>query len=292
MTFIDESKPLRNMLLEDDHDDLEFHPPQTNRDGAGAWQRKPRNYAFNEALAPEPKMDRIRDVCSASLNLREEHGIGVRIPLAELTIAGRDTAALGDFVDLVREEVNVKRVSTSDDLEALARFDLKVNARAVGPRVGKEMKVILAAARAGEWTRGEGGVISVAGHEIAPDEYDLRLLAREDGDARATQALSTNDAVVALDVKTDAGLEREGLARDVVRQVQIARREAGLDVSDRVALFLSAPAAVVAAVEAHSDYVREQVLAESLSFEPAPAGTPCREAELEGAQLTIALVKS
>ncbi len=40
MTFIDESKPLRNMLLEDDHDDLEFYPPQTNRDGAGAWQRK------------------------------------------------------------------------------------------------------------------------------------------------------------------------------------------------------------------------------------------------------------
>ena len=61
MTFIDESKLLNRMLLEDDTDDLEFHPPQTRRDGAGSWQRKHRNYAFNEGLAPDPKMDRIRD---------------------------------------------------------------------------------------------------------------------------------------------------------------------------------------------------------------------------------------
>ena len=237
-------------------------------------------------------MDRVRDVCSTALALRKEHNLRVRLPLAELTVAGAESGRLEPFADLVREEVNVKRVSTSDDLEALARFDLKVNARAVGPRVGKEMKAILAAARAGEWTSSEGGVITVAGHEIAADEYELRLLPREDGDSSATGALSTNDAVVALDVEIDADLEREGLARDVVRQVQIARREAGLDVSDRVSLFLSGGDAVVAAVEAHSDYVREQVLAEHLSFEPAPEGTPLREAELEGAQLLIALVKS
>ncbi len=73
MTFIDESKPLRNMLLEDDHDDLEFYPPQTNRDGAGAWQRKQQNYAFNEALAPDPKIDRMRDVWDKG-DLFEEGG--------------------------------------------------------------------------------------------------------------------------------------------------------------------------------------------------------------------------
>ena len=61
MTVIDETKPLNRLLLEDDHDDLEFHPPRTRRDGAGAWKRKQQNFRFNEAFGPEPVMDRIRE---------------------------------------------------------------------------------------------------------------------------------------------------------------------------------------------------------------------------------------
>ena len=213
-----------------------------------------------DALPDDPElvadMDRVRTACSATLALREEHRLRVRLPLASLTIAGAGADRLEPYFDLIRDEVNVKAVHTSGDLEAFGHFDLKVDARRVGPRLGGEMKAVLTAAREGDWSSDDAGGVVVGGQRLAEGEFSLRLLPRDGLDGVAVESLPSNDALVALDVRTDGALEREGLARDVVRLIATARKEAGLHVSDRIRLYVEASEAVSAALEEWGEYVR------------------------------------
>jgi isoleucyl-tRNA synthetase len=213
-------------------------------------------------------MDRVRQVCSAALSLREEKRLRIRLPLASLTVAGAGASELEPYFSLIEDEVNVKAVVATPDLEAFAVERLRVDARKAGPRLGKAMKDVLTAAKAGEWSRADGGAVEVAGQRLEAGEYEHALEPRAEHPDLAVQALAGGAAVVALDTCTTAELEREGLARDVVRLVQTARRSAALDVSDRVALVLEAEAAVREAVEAHRGYVAEQTLAESIDLGP------------------------
>ncbi|MEM7310401.1 MAG: isoleucine--tRNA ligase [Planctomycetota bacterium] len=248
-----------------------------------------------ESLPADPDlvadMDRVRDVCSTALALREDHRLRVRLPLASLRVAGAGADRLKPFFDLVSDEVNVKRVESSPDVGDLGTFDLKLNARALGPRVGKRMKELLAAARAGQWERSDAGV-RVADFELEPGDWDLRLLPREGLEDVAVSALASSDAVVALEVATTPDLEREGLARDLIRQIQIARKNAGLHVSDRVRLAVSGAPEVAAAVEAHRGVIAEQTLAVELFLGDAPEGASVHAAKLDEHEVAVALVRA
>ena len=248
-----------------------------------------------DALPGDPDlvadMDRVRDVCSTALGLREEHRLRVRLPLATLRVAGARASRLEPFFDLIADEVNVKQVATSAEVEDLGTFDLKLNARALGPRVGKRMKDLLAAARGGEWQRTDAGV-RVADLDLEPGDWDLRLQPREGLEGVAVAALGSNDAVVALDVTTTPELEREGLARDLIRQIQIARKNAGLHVSDRVRLFVSGADELTAAVQAHRGTIAEQTLASSLELGDAPEGAALHDAKLDELQVSVGLVRA
>ena len=225
-----------------------------------------------EALPADPElvadMDRVRDACSTALMLREEHGLRARLPLQALTLAGAGSDALAGLTDLIRDEVNVKEVRFSEDLESHASFVLQPNGRVLGPRLGKLMRDVNQAARAGTWARQADGSVLVAGQRLEPDSFVLRLQPRE---GAATAALRTQDMVVTLDTTLTPELRAEGMARDVIRMVQRARKDADLDVSDRIALTLHAEDGVRAAVEAHGAFVSAQVLATSLSWGEAPS---------------------
>jgi len=209
------------------------------------------------------EMDRVRDVCSTGLSLRRTRNVRVRQPLRSLTIAGPGVERLGPYLDLVRDEVNVKEVTLSEDIEQFATFKLQVNARAVGPRLGGETKKVIAASKQGDWRSLPDGGVEVGGQTLEEGEYTLLI---EPTEGVECQPLSTNDMIVVLDFELDAALESEGLARDLVRAVQQARREAGLHVSDRIRLELQLPTRWREAVEAHRDFVAEQTLAGDLSL--------------------------
>ena len=235
-------------------------------------------------------MDLARDACSAALGLREERRLRVRLPLASLTVAGPDAESLEPYFALIQDEVNVKEVRVSDDVEAFACFDLKPNARVLGPKVGKRMKDVLAAARGGDWKRTEAGV-EILDLTLEDGEFDLRLVPTEAAGDLAVTALSGREALVALDVDPTPALEREGLARDVVRQVQIARREADFDVSDRITLFVAGTEAVLEAVRAHESYLKEQVLATAVELASPSPEAFVSNAELDGAELVLGVVR-
>ncbi|GIE91179.1 isoleucine--tRNA ligase [Actinoplanes regularis] len=207
-------------------------------------------------------MDAIRDVASAALSLRKAKGLRVRLPLATLTVAAPDAASLADLGELLKDEVNVKNVVFTDDVAAYCQQVLTVVPRALGPRVGKQVQQVIKAVKSGDWELVDGAPVA-AGVTLAEGEYELKLVA---ADAENSAPLPAGGGVVVLDGTVTPELAVEGLARDVIRVVQQARREADLDVSDRIALVLSASPAVQAAVEAHRDFVAGETLATSLTF--------------------------
>src|SRR6201999_2747114 len=105
----------------------------------------------NDALVSA--MDEVRQVCSAALSLRKANKLRVRLPLPQLVVAAPDADRLADFVGIIADEVNVKQVVLTTDVAAHGHFDLVVNARACGPRLGGDTQKEILADEAGEWNK-------------------------------------------------------------------------------------------------------------------------------------------
>jgi isoleucyl-tRNA synthetase len=212
-------------------------------------------------------MDAVRDVCSAALSLRKARGLRVRLPLPRLTVATPGAARLAPFTDLVADEVNVKDVVFATDVADYCQQVLTVVPRALGPRVGGQVQQVIKAVKAGDWSLVDGAPVA-AGVTLQPGEYELKLVA---ADADNSAPLPGGEGVVVLDTAVTPELAAEGLARDVVRVVQMARRKAGLDVADRVSLVVEASDEVAAAVQAHRDFLAAETLAVSVTVGEAGA---------------------
>jgi len=236
------------------------------------------------------EMDRVREVCSATLALRAAENARVRQPLAELSVAGAELELLRPYLDLIADEVNVKRVTLSEHIEEYATYRLHVNARALGPRLGKETKAVIQASKQGQWRNVDGGGIEVAGQLLEEGEYSLLLQPR---DGVACEPLPSNDAIVALDLRLSQELLQEGQARDVVRVVQQARKLAELHISDRIRLELALPEDWREAVERFRDYVSEQTLASQLEIREQLAGEGLfvHEATLAGQPIRVGVAR-
>jgi isoleucyl-tRNA synthetase len=157
--------------------------------------------------------------------------------------------------------VNAKSVELSDDIAAHGQLVLQVVPSVLGPRLGGAVQSVIKAVRAGDWSRNDAGDVVVGEHTLAEGEYSLRLEAKDPETARA---LPGNDGLVVLDTVVSPELEAEGLARDVMRLVNQARKDAGLHVSDRVRTTLVVPDDVWAAVQTHIDQVRSETLADEV----------------------------
>jgi isoleucyl-tRNA synthetase len=232
-------------------------------------------------------MDLTRAVCSAALGLRKARQLRVRLPLASLVIAHPDAKSLVPFADLIADEVNVKTVELSDDVASLGTFELAVNPRLLGPRLGAQVQQVIRAVKAGEWTQA-GERISAAGIELEPGEYELRLAA---ADAGSTAALPGNTGLIALDTRVTPELAAEGAARDVVRVVQQARRDAGLAVSDRIRLTIGADGPLADAIRAHAGFVTAETLAVSLDVRPL-AAVDAAPQPAGDSQIKVALIRA
>ncbi len=250
---------------------------------------------LDDAADPQlvAEMDRVRSVCSAALALRASENARVRQPLASLTVAGANGALLEPYADLIEDEVNVKQLKLTSDIDDYATFRLQVNSRALGPRLGKDMKKVLAASKQGDWRTLESGAVEVAGFELQEGEYEL-LLQPKDG--VACEPLPSRDAIVVLDLALTDDLIAEGRARDVVRAVQQARKEADLHVSDRIHLALALPDDFRVAVLQFSEYVKEQTLATQLDLRPdasaeLAAGLSVHEATLGGGAARVGVAR-
>jgi isoleucyl-tRNA synthetase len=219
-------------------------------------------------------MDVVRDACSAGSALRKGANLRNRLPLNELTIVVADPAGLSGFEGIVADELNVKAVRLLDAAAPEAASygvsqRLSVNARAAGPRLGKDVQLAIKGSKSGDWSVDGDGTVTAGGLVLAEGEYTLETVADASGDS-ATGMLPGGGFVV-LNTEVTPELEAEGVARDLVRAVQQARRDAGLDVSDRIALAIAAPADVLAAARTHEVLLAGETLATSVDYTHAGA---------------------
>jgi len=228
----------------------------------------------DESLFPQDEvlvraMDQVRSVASVSNSLRKAAGLRVRLPLNKLTVVVAGSHELGDFASLIADELNVKNVALVElSLDSTKDFgvvkQLTVNSRVAGPRLGKEVQQVIQAAKAGNWSE-TNGVVTVGGFDLIDGEYELELVA----DVSETEdkiGILPGGGFVILDGHLTPELEAEGLARDLIRQVQQARKDAGLDVSDRIKLAVTGDAALLAATETHQALVKSETLALELEL--------------------------
>ena len=186
-------------------------------------------------------MDAVRELSSVGNALRKKEKLRVRLPLARFTVVSPLAETLAPFEDILRDELNVKAVELVAQGDGTAAeygisHRLSVNARAAGPRLGKDVQRVIRAAKDGFWTE-ESGVVTADGIALEPHEYELALETSGRPEGEALAVVPTGGFVL-LDTATTPELEAEGLARDVIRAVQDTRKNAGFDVSDRIRLQL------------------------------------------------------
>lgn len=217
-------------------------------------------------------MDLTRDICSTASSVRKANQLRVRLPLSQLTVA-TDTVLSFDFTEIIADELNVRSVEVLDVAEAeAAGFSLSqnlvVNARAAGPRLGKQVQQVIKASKTGDWSVTDGTVVS-GGIELVEGEYTLESVAESGTDGMELAALDSG--FLALDTRVTPELEAEGMARDAVRAIQGIRKQLDLDISDRIAVTIEAGTEVTAALETHADLIAGETLTTSLTFGTADA---------------------
>ncbi|MEO1246030.1 MAG: isoleucine--tRNA ligase [Pseudomonadota bacterium] len=230
-----------------------------------AWPEAPAEWQNDELLHDIGVVQKVVGLARAA---RSQSGVRTRQPLSRLLLRAPDDAslkALEGHQDQIREELNVKTIEFIARDAGLVNYRIKPNLPVLGKRYGKLVPAIRAAlaaadggAIAGAAARGESFELDVEGQSLTLDAGDVLV---ETGSAEGYACGEDGGYLTALDTSLDDDLIKEGLAREIVRSVQDARKQAGLEVSDRIVLCVSGTPAVEDALGAHRDYVMTETLA-------------------------------
>jgi isoleucyl-tRNA synthetase len=243
----------------------------------------------------ETGMDAVRRTIELGRAARAQAKVKLRQPLRKAVVVASDAerAAIERLSDVVAAELNVKDLDFVHTEAELVSHRVKPNYRALGPRFGNKMPQVAAAVEALDARQvadrleaGQEIGIAIDGHEhsLSPEDFNLVMEPLE-----GYQVEAEAGHAVALELDLDDELRREGLAREVVRAVQEARKQAGLDVSDRIALQLAGDDELIEAAREHESYIAGETLATSVGYGADGAG---ETATIEGRELRIAVSKA
>ncbi len=239
----------------------------------------------------EAAMGAVRLTVELGRAARAQAKAKVRQPLRKAVIVANDTerAAIEASAELVKAELNVKELEFVAEESELVSYAVKPNYRSLGPRFGKRMPQVAAAVEALDPVHvaavmAEGGEVGInidgADHTIGTDEVTLSLRPLDGYEVEAEAGHA-----VALQLELDDELRREGLAREIVHAVQNARKEAGLEITDRIELNLGGDEELLAAAREHQPYIAGEVLATAVAYDGADGVT----ATLDGRELRIGI---
>ena len=240
-------------------------------------------------------MATVRETVRLGLAARGQAKLKVRQPLraAVVVASGDEQAAIERLQDVVLEELNVKELRYVSQADELGSYEIKANYRSLGPRFGRQMPQVAAAVAALDPKhvalslregREVGVFIDGHDHTLEPDDLLVALAPLQD-----YQLEREGSHAVALELSVDEDLRREGLAREIVHAVQLARRDAGLDISDRIDLALDGDETLLAAARHHETYLVGEVLAVSVAYDANGSG---ETASIEGRELRISVARA
>jgi isoleucyl-tRNA synthetase len=247
-------------------------------------------------LELEFAMATARQTVRLGLAARRQGDVKVRQPLREAVIVadGREREAIERLSEVVREELNVVALRFVAAADELGTYTVKPNFRALGPRFGKRMPMLVDAIAAldpaevaGALRAGQTVVVSLAGadHELGPDDLALALAPLEGYGLERE-----GSHAVALELALDPELISSGYAREIVHAVQGARRNAELEISDRIELALAGDGELLAAAREHESEIAGETLATSVTHSAGEgAGWWTESVALDGRELRIAV---
>ncbi|WP_341755887.1 isoleucine--tRNA ligase [Candidatus Tisiphia endosymbiont of Ptychoptera albimana] len=206
-------------------------------------------------------MDQILDICSNALFIRSSENIRTRQPLSSLTIISNNNELLIKFEELIKDEINVKKVIYRDDVENYADHKLSINFPNLGKRLPHKVKDIIIASKKHQWQLTSEHLI-IAGEQLNKDEFSLVLQPKN---VKGTKSLANNHGLILLDLDITKELYEEGIARDLVRFIQQARKDANFAISDRIFLEIIGELDFMLIVQQHSQFILEQTLSEFAS---------------------------
>ena len=258
------------------------------------------DYPEAEAVKVKPGLEtaveRMQQVILLGRQKREEVKIGLRTPLARLTIVNSDAALLEDMRSLegyVRDELNVQSVEYSADESAYIELYAKPNFPLLGKRLGKRMKAfagVIANLDIGQISELQNNCdiqLTVAGESetFSSEEIQVQQQARA-----GTNTVSNRQIAVDLDCQLTPELIRGGYAREVVNRIQRARKDQGFDVSDRVAVTYAAQGELAQAIAEHRDYIMGETLCLDLqSADEEALSEGAAVTEIDGNRLRLSI---
>jgi isoleucyl-tRNA synthetase len=257
-----------------------------------------RDYPDVDPTLADPELEQGMEAVRLTVELgraaRAQAKAKVRQPLRRAVIVANDVerAAIEARAALVTSELNVKELDFVTDTSELVSYSAKPNYRSLGPRFGKNMPQVAAAVEALDAAHvaavlADGGEIGIAidgtDHTLGPDDVTLALQPLEGYEVEAEAGHA-----VALQLELDDDLRREGLAREIVHAVQNARKAAGLEITDRIDLTLTGDPDLIAAAQAHQDYLAGEVLATTVSYD----GSNGAAAKIDGKDLSIGVSRA
>jgi isoleucyl-tRNA synthetase len=246
----------------------------------------------------EQAMNTARETVRLGLAARAQARLKIRQPLrgAVVVASGQEREAIEQLDELVREELNVHELRFVAAADELSTVEVKPNYRTLGPRFGRQMPTVAAAVAGLDGGRvaatvreGRSVAVSVDGHDYELEPPDLLLALKP---LEGYQVEREGSHAVALELSLDDGLRAEGWAREIVHAVQAARRDAGLEVSDRITLSLHGDSELVAAAQAHEPYIAGETLAVEVGYDGAERRAGSVSAvSIDGRELRVRLGK-
>jgi isoleucyl-tRNA synthetase len=233
--------------------------------------------------ALEASMEVARTAVDLSRTLRGQAGLKARQPLARLWLAlpGRELADLDALLEVIRAEANVKAVERIGDESQLVERGVKVLLPKVGKRLGPRIPAVMAAARDGRFELHPDGSVSIEGETLAPDEVEVQATPRP-----GTAVAHTDGIVVVIDTTLTPELRAEGDARELQRAIQDLRKDAGLELDDRIVLWVDG---ADGSLDPYLGSVAAETLADELRREAVPDGVPAADVRLDAGEVRIAL---
>lgn len=251
---------------------------------------------FNTAIIDldlEERMRLAQNISSLTLSLRKKTGINVRQPLEKILLPVLDATfqtKVEKVQELILSETNIKQISFITDTTGIIKKKIKPNFKALGAKVGKDMKLVAAAITA--FTAEEiqaletDGTLPLRDLPYSISTEDVEIIAE---DVEGWQVANLGRLTVALDVNISPELKKEGLARELINRIQNIRKDKGFAVTDRIQVIVSENTEIKEAVTDNLSYICTEILADNLNFGSISVGDPI---EIEGINLLLSIEKN
>lgn len=252
---------------------------------------------YREELADrelEERMGLAQDISSMTLSLRKKVGINVRQPLSKILLPVLDDSfqqKVEKVRDLILSETNIKKIEYITDTSGFITKKIKPNFKALGPKVGKDMKLVADAltsldqSQIGELER--TGSVAVLDSKYTVQAADVEILAE---DVPGWQVTNLGKLTVALDVTITSELKQEGISRELINRIQNLRKDLGLEVTDKIRVRVTNDPYIAEAVRNNLSYICAEILADSLELDNED--NTGDKAEIDDIELKISITKA